>query len=479
MKGKKKTSGRASAWAAGLEAGLAAALLLFLAGCAPLLYSLSRPAAEARAGSRAGASAAAPADSTPADGSGASAAASPSAASSAADGSGTVGDAGASPGASPTAAPADDEPLPYRAIWLSYLEWQGADFSSETGFTAWLTPVLDNCAALGIRTVIAQVRPFGDALYPSKLFPFSHLCTGVQGVDPGFDPLAVLLAAAKARGLRVEAWINPYRLSAGGIPGVLADTGLAATHPDWVKTVGGGQYLDPALPAVQEYIAAGVAELCQNYAVDAVQFDDYFYPTTDAAFDETSYAAYRAGAGGQPLPLADWRRRNVNDLIGLCWRTVHKTPGVAFGVAPQGNPDNNYAAQYSDAALWLREPGYVDYLLPQLYWGQQYRSGGADRFALGNIAAEWLALPRAESVRLYFGLGAFRLGEGDGSAPANDEWQSGHALADQTALLAGLGADGAAYYRYASLFDNPARAELAAQERENLSQMLSDGNFHL
>ncbi|MDD4849745.1 MAG: family 10 glycosylhydrolase [Gemmiger sp.] len=327
-----------------------------------------------------------------------------------------------------------------------------------------------NCAALGANTVLVQVRPFGDALYPSALFPFSHLCTGTQGASPGFDPLALLLAAAQGQSLAVEAWVNPYRLAAGGIPAGYAATSPATTHPEWVKTTADGQYLDPALPAVREYIAAGLAELCENYPLAGIQFDDYFYPTTATGFDSTAYAAY-CQATAAPLPLDAWRRENVNALVRVCWQTVHRYPGVRFGISPQGNPDNNYAVQYSDAALWLSTPGYLDYLLPQLYWGQQY-GGGTARFALQNIAATWLALPRAAGVSLYFGLGAFRIGVGDGGGAASlAEWQSGQALAGQVRWLAnaGPGCAGVAIYRYGSLFGGGEWGALAAQEQKNLA----------
>lgn len=365
-----------------------------------------------------------------------------------------------------TAAPAahTDE---YRAVWVSYLEWQHTDFSSQEAFAAEVGTMLDNIANLGANVVLAQVRPFGDALYPSDLYPFSHLCTGVQGQDPGFDPLAVLVQAAHDRGLELEAWVNPYRLQSGGTPDALSAANLANTHPDWVKSVADGLYLDPANPEVRDYIAAGVGELCQNYDIDGVHFDDYFYPTTAADFDADTYAAYCDGGG--TLALGDWRRQNVDDLVALCYRTAHEY-GVRFGIAPQGDPDSNYQNQYSDAPRWLREAGFVDYLMPQLYWGLDYEKDGDASHSLTELAGAWLALDRRAEVALYFGLGAYRIGEGDGgdrSGPGT-EWQSGKALAAQADALAGLGGQGIGLYRYDSLFSNTLWPTLAAQEAEAL-----------
>ena len=372
----------------------------------------------------------------------------------------------AEPAPSPQAAP--NPALPsgeWRAGWGSYLEFAEMDFSSESAFRADAAALMDNCLSLGLNTVIAQVRPFGDALYRSSLFPWSHLCTGVQGQDPGFDPLDVLLTEAHARGLSLEAWVNPYRLrSSAAMPPNLADSNLANTHPEWVCTVDEGLYLNPAEPAAADYVVQGVAELVQNYAVDGIHFDDYFYPTTDESIDAAQFAA--SGAGN----LAAWRRENVTALV----RAVHDTvkaadPTLRFGISPQGNPDNDENQQYSDVTGWLASGGgdaVVDYLCPQVYWGQGFAlHNGSTRFAFENIVPAWLAYPRAADVALYFGLGAYRVGVGDGGSNENSlsGWSTGRALADQVAFLREQGAGGWALYRYGSLF-GPEQTSLAAAE---------------
>ena len=378
-------------------------------------------------------------------------------------------------GTSPAAADSTPEPsadpnpaLPageWRAVWVSYLEWAAMDFSTEDAFRAGVVQLLDNCTGLGLNTVLAQVRPFGDALYRSTLFPWSHLCTGVQGQDPGFDPLDVLLQEAHTRGISVEAWVNPYRLrSSAAMPPNLADGNLANTHPEWVCTVDEGLYLNPAEPAAADYVVQGVAELVQNYAVDGIHFDDYFYPTTDESIDAAQFAA--SGAGN----LAAWRRENVTALV----RAVHDTvkaadPTLRFGISPQGNPDNDENQQYSDVTGWLASGGgdaVVDYLCPQVYWGQGFAlHNGSTRFAFENIVPAWLAYPRAADVALYFGLGAYRVGVGDGGSNENSlsGWSTGRALADQVAFLREQGAGGWALYRYGSLF-GPEQTSLAAAE---------------
>lgn len=362
----------------------------------------------------------------------------------------------------PTATAEPTAAAPYRAVWVSYLEWQQVDFSTPETFSGDIAVILDNIRNLGATVVLAQVRPFGDALYPSSYYPFSHLCTGQQGRDPGYDPLALLVQAAHDRGLALEAWVNPYRIQAGLTP-ALCGTSPAKLHPDWVKYTDTGAYLDPANTAVRQYIADAVGELCANYDVDGIHFDDYFYPTTDPAFDAADYAA-----SGTALTRDDWRRENVNALVELCHATARRY-GVRFGVAPVGDPEQNYALQYSDAARWLRQ-GTVDYLMPQLYWGQEYVKDGDTSHSLARLAGAWAALPRAAGVRLYAGLGAYRIGAGDGS-DAGSEWVSGRALADQLNLLDRLGVQGAGLYRYASLFDASDYAGLAAAEVDAVRQV--------
>lgn len=410
-------------------AALCAALCLALAGCAP---------------------AAAPGSSAPLPGS----------------------SADVQPAPAASAKPAGEE---YRAVWISYLEWQSADFSSEGAFRAQMGSWFDQYAAMGLNAVLAQVRPFGDALYPSAIFPWSSVCTGTQGLDPGFDPLAVLVEEAHARGLRLEAWLNPYRLALNDtVPGAFSADNLATVHPEWVKQAAGGQYLDPSRQDVRDCIAAGVQEILDDYAVDGIHLDDYFYPTTDEAFDAAEYAA-----AGTNLSLEDWRRENVNALVRQLYQLVHtggRTAGaVPLGISPQGNNDNNYAQQYSDAALWLSTPGYIDYAMPQVYWGYGYTTGsGSTRFAFENITAEWLALPRAEGVALYFGLGAYRIGDGDGGNydHAQDQWQTGRNLADMVTTLRGAGADGFGLYRSDFLLRNSAWPQLAQAECAALTEVL-------
>ncbi len=374
----------------------------------------------------------------------------------------------------PTAAVPDAVPAAsqYRAMWISYLDWHLVDFSSQSNFEASFDAVLEKCQAMGLNTIIAQVRPFGDALYPSQLFPWSHLCTGTRGKNPGYDPLDCMLRLCHDRGLSLEAWINPYRLRLNqNVPPQMAEGEVSQLHPEWCVEANGGLYLNPAEPAAADYVVQGVTELLEHYAVDGIHFDDYFYPTTEEWIDAAQYAA-----AGNGMPLADWRRANVTALVQKTRDAVKAhDPELRFGISPQGNPDNNFQQQYSDVSAWITgDQPLVDYICPQVYWGYGYQlKNGSDRFAYENITAEWLAMPRSAQCALYFGLGAFRIGTGDGGADPNSEarWQTGHALADMVRDLTQAGADGYGLFRYeflaASEYPELAAAETAALTEEN------------
>lgn len=366
----------------------------------------------------------------------------------------------AEPAPSPQAAP--NPALPsgeWRAVWVSYLEFAEMDFSSESAFRADAAALMDNCLSLGLNTVIAQVRPFGDALYRSSLFPWSHLCTGVQGQDPGFDPLDVLLTEAHARGLSLEAWVNPYRLrSSASMPPAIAESSLLNTHPEWICTVNEGAYLNPAIPEAADYVVQGVAELVQNYAVDGIHFDDYFYPAQDASLDSAAYSAYTQSVE-EPLSLLAWRTANINAMVAQVYESIKAVDeNAAFGISPQGNIQND-ENMGADVATWAAVPGYVDYLAPQLYYSFENQA-----LPYQQALEEWVALPRHPGLKLYAGLALYKAGtDADGGT-----WLSRDdiiALQAEAALQSGC--QGVLLYSWEAF-----NSQQAAKELENAVALL-------
>lgn len=357
-----------------------------------------------------------------------------------------------------------------KAMWISYLEFQSVDFSSRTAFVNDMTQMFQNCKSMGLDTVIVQVRPFGDALYKSSVFPSSHLITGVQGAPMVYDPLEEMIKIAHGSNLRIEAWVNPYRVRLSSkMPDNIAQNN-PANNKDLVIEANGGVYYNPALSEVQDLVVKGVAEIVENYDVDGIHLDDYFYPSTEASLDEVQYKA-----SGTSLSQDDWRRENVNTLVRKLYSTVKNIDSsVTFGISPQGNNDNNYTMQYSDVKLWLANEGYADYIMPQLYWGFGYltKSGRTD-YQFINLCEQWESYPRAAGVKLYIGLGAYRIGDGDGGANDQSEWSRGDNLMRMISTINSTdGIDGFALYRYDNLFKNSKYAALAQSEVDHITEIM-------
>jgi uncharacterized lipoprotein YddW (UPF0748 family) len=330
------------------------------------------------------------------------------------------------------------------------------DFPSRTGLSASaaraeLARVVERVAAAGLNAVFFQVRPESDALYASSIEPWSRFLTGTQGRDPGWDPLAELLALAHARGLEVHAWLNPYRglasASTTAAPGHVTRT--LSAH---AIRYGGAVVMDPGAAPVRAHVVAVVADLLERYDVDGIHFDDYFYPYPDADRapfpDDATYDAYRASGG--TLSRGDWRRANVDALVREVGELVARVrPSVRFGVSPfgiyrPGMPPgitglDAYATIYCDAPTWMRE-GWVDYLAPQLYWPTTQTAQ-----AYGPLAT-WWSTQLAGGRHLFPGHALYRLGSS--AAWTREELRM---QVEITRGLAGAGALGDLHFRYAQL----------------------------
>lgn len=315
-----------------------------------------------------------------------------------------------------------------RGVWISYLELMGK-CGTEREFTALADTMMKNCKARKLNAVFVQVRPFSDALYPSRLFPWSKVVTGTQGKDPGYDPLKIMLKAAHANGLELHAWINPYRVTSS------SSTGLSSLSKDnpariWaeskkaserrnVLSYGGALSYNPSKKAVRTLIIDGVKELVTNYDIDGIHFDDYFYPNLGTEYkknyDYKEYQAYRKRcekASKTPLSIVKWRRHNVDLLVKGVYDAVsriNKKMGkqVVFGISPQGQLSNLYVknALYCNVKKWMSHKGYIDYVCPQVYWSFSHSVAPFDK-----MVEEWTNCKKHKSVSLYIGLAAYRAG---------------------------------------------------------------------
>ena len=278
-----------------------------------------------------------------------------------------------------------------RGVWVSTvynLDYPSQATTDPAALRAEADAILDNCVQWGLNAVFLQVRPSADSLYPSEVFPWSKYLTGTAGTAPadGFDPLAYWVEAAHARGLELHAWINPYRITRGGDTewDQLPSSHPAKMNPDWVvKYSDGNYYFNPGLQQVRDLVTRGAVEIAQNYDVDGLHMDDYFYPGSDFA-DSATYQQY----GGSFSNIGDWRRDNVNQLVAQLDTALHNVrPDIQFGISPSGiwankstdsrgsdtNGYEHYASSYADSLYWI-DNGLVDYIIPQIYWEIGHKS---------------------------------------------------------------------------------------------------------
>ncbi len=373
-----------------------------------------------------------------------------------------------------------------KAMWISQFDLNSAfGDSSQRGkndFKTLVANMLDNAADVGINTVIVQVRPNADSLYPSEYYPPSIYAVGAYGNDFSYDPFAIIVEEAHARGLSVHAWINPMRaMTEAQIERVNEKYTIKKWWNDtdlrekYLPTVDGRVYLNVAYSEVRQLIIDGAREILQKYDVDGLHMDDYFYPTTDTAFDSEAYAE-----NGNGKSLGDWRRDNLNKLVKGLYNVVkEENKNILFGISPAGTMEKDYETMYADVYKWCGESGYVDYICPQIYFGMEHETCAFDA-----LTDKWNAIVKSDTVTMWVGMTLGKAvsasrGEGDRWAgTGRDEW-----IENKDVLLRCINytktADkctGVAFFSYQYFFDPLTGKENKAsqEERDNFVPVLKD-----
>ena len=344
-----------------------------------------------------------------------------------------------------------------RGVWVSYMELSMENESSKTqkAFEDKFTEIAQKCRESGFNTLIVQVRPFCDALYKSSYFPWSHILTGTQGENPQYDALQIMCDICKENNLKIHAWINPYRVSSNETPKKLSDNNPYIKNSEIGIKTDNGIFLDPSNETAQQLISDGVKEIAENYDVDGIQFDDYFYPTEDESFDKKQYEAYIEKYGKEnSMSLDNWRMQNVNTLICKVYRTIKSVDSsVEFGISPQGNIGNNDGL-YADVKSWCTCKGFADYICPQIYFSLENPALNFE-----DCLNSWTSLDFDENVKLYVGLGGYKAGNGEYDEKT---WLlSDSILADEYDILRNnKSVRGFMLYSYNSLEDDTAKKEI-------------------
>jgi len=354
----------------------------------------------------------------------------------------------------------------FRGIWIATVN--NLDWPSKPGLPVEkqkeeLISMLNQLEALHFNAVIFQIRPAGDAFYPSQTEPWSYWLTGQQGkaTSGNWDPLKFMIDECHKRGMELHAWMNPFRLSQN-LTAEFSSNSIAKRHPEWVITYGNKFYLDPGIPEVRNYLNGVVSEVVRKYDVDAIHFDDYFYPYPIAGQpfpDSESFKMYNWGFNSDQIDA--WRRNNVDAIIESLSKTIKAIkPKLKFGISPFGVwknydevkvPDGsstkagstNYDNLYADVIKW-QQKGWIDYLIPQLYWGIGHEK--VDYITLANWWSE-----RSFGRHVYIGHALYKLI--DGQTPA---WKNSEELPEQIMIARRMkNIEGSAYFRMRYLDSNP------------------------
>lgn len=357
----------------------------------------------------------------------------------------------------------------FRAAWIATvanIDWPSRAGLSTEDQQRELLEILDRAAELNLNAVVLQVRPSADALYASRLEPWSEYLTGEMGraPQPFYDPLAFAVEAAHRRGIQLHAWFNPYRVRHADAKTPASPDHASQKTPELVRTYGKYLWFDPGEPAAVDQFIAVVLDVVNRYDIDGVHIDDYFYPypINDSANnlvpfpDDSSYA--RARAAGETLARDDWRRQNVDRLIERMYREVKEAkPHVLVGISPfgiwrPGHPEgisgfDQYSSLYADARKWLRE-GWVDYFTPQLYW--QIDSAGQSYPKL----LAWWAEQSVKQRHLWPGIFTSRVRSGPEIATSRNVWGADEIIRQIELTRAQPGASGNVHFSMKALMDN-------------------------
>ena len=310
-----------------------------------------------------------------------------------------------------------------KAVWISQFDISSTyTQSSESNFRTQIAAVMSDISTKGFNTVIVQVRPNGDSFYPSEYYPWSKYVLGSYSktATKSYDPFEILIDEAHKLNLSVQAWINPLRLMSTSEITNIADNYLikqwyndSSKKGKYIVEYSGTYYLNPAYEEVRNLIINGAVEICEKYNVDGVHMDDYFYPTTDSSFDS---AAYQASGYSK---LASFRKNNLNLLVSGMYSAIKAIDSnILYGISPAGNLTSVESTQYAEVSKWCSTDGYIDYIMPQIYWGFKNEYS-----PFITRVDEWVNATTNENVKLYIGLALYKAAD-EGSRRDTDgtEW---------------------------------------------------------
>ncbi len=356
-----------------------------------------------------------------------------------------------------------------RAVFISYIELgNNLRGKSSEEMKRTINDMLDNAKNFGFNMIILQVRIFSDAIYKSSIYPSSRSVVNTEGDDLPFDILDYFVKKAHNKNLELHAWINPYRISNDTDISVISKDNPAYSmlNSTNIEVTDNGIYYNPASNKVETLILEGIEEIIKNYDVDGIHFDDYFYPKSD----DIDKREYEKSLKDNNLTLQQFRLNTISSLIKKTYKLIKSyDKSLLFGISPDGNIDNNYNSNYVDTRLFCTEKGYLDYIMPQVYYGFFNSTKPFE-----DTVKSWNNLI-TNNIELIPALAFYKTGNVDNYAKdGSNEWiEYNNIIAREVMLSRELSNySGFAIFRYDSLFGNNL-TETSFLERENLKNILS------
>ena len=357
-----------------------------------------------------------------------------------------------------------------RAVFISYIELgNNLRGKSSEEMKRTINDMLDNAKNFGFNMIILQVRSFSDAIYKSSIYPSSRSVVNTEGDDLPFDILDYFVKKAHKKKLELHAWINPYRISNDTDISIISKDNPAykLLNTDAVKIIDNvGIYYNPASSKVETLILEGIEEIIKSYDVDGIHFDDYFYPKSD----DIDKNEYEKSLKDNNLTLQQFRLNTISSLIKKTYKLIKSyDKAIFFGISPDGNIDNNYNSNYVDTRLFCTEKGYLDYIMPQVYYGFLNSTKPFE-----DTVKSWNNLI-TNNIELIPALAFYKTGNIDEYAKeGSNEWIEYNNIISREVMLSRelSNYSGFAIFRYDSIFGSNLTST-SFLEKENLKNILS------
>ena len=353
-----------------------------------------------------------------------------------------------------------------RAIFVSYIELnkyiKGNDYEISKRN---IRKIIKNIKKLKCNTIILQVRSASDAIYKSNIYPLSLNIVNTE-YDDYYDVLDYFIKESHKSNVKVIAWINPYRIRTTCDKTTITEKNPAYKYLDTdIVYINNGIYYNPSKQETEDLIVKGVEEVL-NYDVDGILFDDYFYP--DNNIDKKDYEEYIKN--NEFIEEKDYRLNIVNKMIKRVYKTC-KNKNIKFGISPDGNIDNNYNKNYADVKYWLKSNEYIDFIMPQIYYG--FYNSTRDYI---KVTKEWENLIKNKDIELYIALAFYKVGMEDKYAKSGfNEWIDNDNIIMREILLSRnlKNYKGFSLFRYENIFNEEIYTKTSIKEIENLKKILN------